>query len=168
MTPREQTIVAATVPQINEDEGFRARAYLDTRGVWTWGYGDTRHGVGPGKSCTIEQARQWRDDYLAELAGELSFHIPWWSGLSVARAAALLNMAYQLGLGGLQKFRLMLWALREGDYDLASREALSSKWADQTPARAKRIAAVLGPQPSPADIGPGALMAAISHPGDHA
>ena len=162
MTPREATIVAACTPQLNEDEGFRSRAYQDTRGVWTWGYGDTKHGVGPGKSCTIEQARAWRDAYLAELAGDLSFHIPWCTGLSVTRSAALLNMAYQLGLRGLLNFKQMLGALREGRFADAGREALDSLWAKQVPARAHRIAAVLTGSPPSGPNGHDALVAAAS------
>lgn len=53
---------------------------------------------------------------------------------------ALLNMCFQLGLSGLKQFRRMWAALDGKDYELAHAEALDSRWAKQTPNRAKRVA----------------------------
>jgi lysozyme len=47
---------------LKEHEGFRAKAYKDTAGVWTIGYGTIKidgRPVEEGMECTQEQATQW-------------------------------------------------------------------------------------------------------------
>ena len=56
---------------------------------------------------------------------------------------ALLDMSYQLGVSGLERFTDMLRALKAGDCDAAQAAALDSDWARQTPARAASVAARL-------------------------
>ena len=53
------------------------------------------------------------------------------------------DMCFQLGKTGLSKFKKMIKAIKEKDYELAAYEALNSKWAVQTPNRAKRNAEIL-------------------------
>ena len=52
-------------------------------------------------------------------------------------------MAYQIGVNGLLKFKKMISAIEFGDWEEAERQALDSKWAKQTPARAHRHAKVI-------------------------
>ena len=49
-------------------------------------------------------------------------------------------MAFNLGVGGLLQFKNMLYALKQGKFNLASQECLNSKYAKETKIRAKRIA----------------------------
>lgn len=63
--------------------------------------------------------------------------------LDERRQEAILNMCFQLGLSGLKGFRKMWAALAMRDYERAYTEALDSKWARQTPNRAKRAANIL-------------------------
>lgn len=58
-------------------------------------------------------------------------------------ALVLVDMAYQLGVNGLFKFKRMLQALAAQDYERASNELLDSKYAIQTPNRANRNAELL-------------------------
>lgn len=68
----------------------------------------------------------------------------WFTDLSPARQAAIECMAYQLGVGGIENFRMMRQALQHGDYGIASVEMLDSKWAlSDTPERAQRVAQVM-------------------------
>ena len=60
-----------------------------------------------------------------------------------AAKIGLLNAIYQLGVGGLLGFVHMWGYIRQGHYALAAREALNSKWAQQTPNRAARLARLL-------------------------
>ena len=48
-------------------------------------------------------------------------------------------MAFQLGIGGLLKFKRALGSIEDGQYKEASMEMLDSLWAQQTPERAKRL-----------------------------
>ena len=72
---------------------------------------------------------------------ELRAALPWFDTLDRVRQAALLNMAYQLGVAGLKGFPKMLAALRDQRWAEAEAQALDSMWAkEQTPARARRVA----------------------------
>jgi lysozyme len=51
------------------------------------------------------------------------------------------EMCYQMGAGGVAKFKNCLQAIREGDYEQASIEMMDSRWAKQTPERAAKMAA---------------------------
>ncbi|BCV03392.1 MAG: hypothetical protein CM15mV66_210 [uncultured marine virus] len=49
-------------------------------------------------------------------------------------------MVYQMGEGGVSKFKGMLSALRKGKYTDASDEMIDSLWYRQTPNRASELA----------------------------
>jgi lysozyme len=49
-------------------------------------------------------------------------------------------MAFQMGTEGLLGFERTLSLIRDGKYENAAAAMLQSKWAQQTPARAKRMA----------------------------
>ena len=49
------------------------------------------------------------------------------------------NMAFNLGITRLSKFRKMIAALEVGDYVTAGKEAQDSQWYNQVGARAERI-----------------------------
>jgi lysozyme len=49
-------------------------------------------------------------------------------------------MSFQLGVDGLLGFKQTLDAVKGGRYDEAAFDMLQSRWAQQTPARAKRLA----------------------------
>lgn len=66
-----------------------------------------------------------------------------WKGLGLlsdARRDAIIQMAFQLGVSGVMKFKKMLKALEVCEWSKAHKEALDSDWAKQTPARANRVA----------------------------
>lgn len=52
----------------------------------------------------------------------------------------VINMAFQLGLPRLLKFKNFRYHLNKCDYESASSEMLDSLWAKQTPNRAKELA----------------------------
>jgi lysozyme len=52
-------------------------------------------------------------------------------------------MAYQMGVDGVLKFKKMMIALQAENYEAAYKEALNSKWAQQTPERAQRVALLI-------------------------
>lgn len=122
-------------------EGFSATVYKDTLGFDTIGFGrlvDKRRGGGITRDEAIGLLRNDLNDRLNVLQ-KLSF----WGALGEARQAALLDMAYQLGTDGFMAFRGMIAALAKGDFATAANEALASKWAQQTPARAADIAKII-------------------------
>ena len=51
----------------------------------------------------------------------------------------IVEMVFQLGKTGVSKFRNMWKALKVPDYPTAAKEMLDSRWAKQTPGRAKEM-----------------------------
>lgn len=128
---------------IEREEGWRAHAYRDHLGFLTIGFGflvDERRGGGLPKHI----ADRWLDHLLAEIGRSLDARIPWWRGQPEDVQRALVGMAYQLGISGLLNFKRMMAALERGDRLEAAAESLDSTWARQTPARARRTAALIG------------------------
>lgn len=124
---------------LRRDEGCSLQAYQDTEGYWTIGFGrliDKRRGGG----ITMPEAEQLLANDVEKFLGELDAVLPWWRDLPKPAARGLANMAFNLGLSRLLKFRKMLQALHDGDYARAAEEALDSKWARQVGPRSARIA----------------------------
>jgi lysozyme len=71
---------------------------------------------------------------------EVLLALPWMPRLSEPRQAVLIGMAFQMGIGGLLKFKRTLGSVEDGQYGEAAKEMLDSTWAKQTPARAHRMA----------------------------
>lgn len=124
--------------QLRLDEGEKLHAYQDHLGYWTIGIGhliDKRKGGG----ITPEISRIIFQHDLREVRKGLTRALPWFPRLDLARQGVLVNMAFQMGVGGLLKFRDTLAHVEAGDYREASAEMLNSKWARQTPERAQRL-----------------------------
>ena len=127
---------------LRKEEGFRPHVYRDSEGYWTIGTGhlvDPRRGEGLPRE--IDDAWTIRDVRIIER--KIGQRISWWRFLDEVRRAVLVSMAYQLGVEGLMKFRRMLEAIRSRDFETAANEAMDSRWARQTPARARRHADAL-------------------------
>ena len=79
------------------------------------------------------------DSNITALKVELSNKISFFKGLPDYVQIILLEMAYQLGVNGLLKFKQTLEHINNKDYKKASVEMLISKWAIQTPNRAREL-----------------------------
>ena len=63
----------------------------------------------------------------------------WYRLLDGTRKGVIINMVYQMGLGGVLKFKKMIAAIEEKDYNAAAIEMMDSAWFRQTPNRANRL-----------------------------
>ena len=124
----------ATINQIKRHEGLRLHPYKCTAGKLTIGYGRNLEDKGISASEAEEMLLTDMCEVEERLFGEGLF-----SGLNDARKAVLINMGYQLGVSGLFKFKRMIAALDRKEYELAAKEMLNSRWAMQTPNRAKEL-----------------------------
>jgi len=128
--------------QIKEHEGFVPRVYKDSLGKRTIGYGHL---------CV--EPEQWDDDkeYTKEeleLVFQKDFeealknaeHLIGERNINNTAKEVIIEMVFQLGIGGVGKFKNMWKALDREDYGEASFQMMDSLWAKQTPNRAKKLA----------------------------
>lgn len=126
------------IADLKRDEGLRLKAYKDTVGVWTVGYGHAH--VAPGAVWTQEQAEAALIEDVKKHNAELERSIPWITELDPVRRRVLQNMAFNLGVKGLLGFKNTLGMVKSGDYAGAARGMLNSLWANQVKGRAVRLA----------------------------
>jgi lysozyme len=127
------------IRQLVSEEGEVLHAYEDHLGFVTIGVGrliDKRKGGG----ITKEESRYLLANDVKKYTDLVSNSIPFYSQLNEARQAVLVGMAFQMGIGGLMKFKNTLKAIEAGRYKEAGNNMLNSLWARQTPARARRMA----------------------------
>lgn len=99
--------------------------------------GDWRHGITKNAAFYL-----LRND-IEKVKKECELYIPFFNKLDGERKYALLDMAFNMGIVGLLKFKLMLSAIATGNFDKAAEECLNSRYAKQTGKRARRIANVI-------------------------
>ena len=120
-----------------KDEGFRSKVYPDHKGIPTIGYGTRIDEL----DITKEEAERWLDAELDEKEARLR-KIPEYEALSIVRKNVIRSMAYQMGVGGVKKFKNMWKAIAADDYIEASEQMRDSQWwrDPQTRTRADRMA----------------------------
>lgn len=125
--------------QLRGDEGVRPCVYQDHLGYYTIGVGRLVDSRKPGAGLRpIEMDFMLQND-IDDRIDALTRKLPWFQDLDDARKGVLLNMSFQLGVEGLLGFTTTLGLVRQGQYEAASVQMLKSKWASQTPERAKRM-----------------------------
>lgn len=127
------------VAQIKRHEGLVLHAYNDSLGYLTIGYGRLIDKAKHGGISEAEAEYLLQNDVSIVLAA-LHRNIPFFDSLCVARQAVLVNMAFQMGIQGVQKFKKTLSLVEMGLYDEAADNMLKSLWAKQTPNRANEMA----------------------------
>jgi lysozyme len=125
--------------QLRIDEGVVAHAYQDSLGFWTIGIGrliDKRRGGG----LSQEEISYLLSNDIESKSRDLFKALPWLKAAPEPVRGALVNMAFQMGVAGVLGFTTTLGLIKDGKYKEASEQMLKSKWAVQTPERAKRMA----------------------------
>ena len=119
------------IEDIKQEEGFSGTVYKCTEGFDTVGYGTKL-------PLTKEESELILNHRLNQTKAQLTSYL---YDLDIKPEAwdILFNMAYQLGVNGVLKFKKMIEALRSKDYKEASKQGLDSLWAKQTPNRANRL-----------------------------
>ena len=77
---------------------------------------------------------------IRRVMAECQKKIPFWKYLDAERKYALLDMAFNLGINRLLRFKKMLSEMAIGNYRGAAKECLNSKYARDVGKRAERIA----------------------------
>ena len=121
--------------QLLVDEGLRLKPYRCTAGKLTIGVGRNLED----KGISAAEALGLLDNDIDEFWKELTSLLPWVLTAPEAVQEVLLNMAFNLGVPGLLKFKETLRLLQSGDYRRAAAAMLDSKWAKQVGLRAERL-----------------------------
>lgn len=133
-------------------EGYREMPYKCSKGFLTIGVGrnlktnplteeekkvcgDYMHGI------TKNMAFYLLRNDIAKAKRECEKNIPFFNSLDKERRYCLIDMCFQLGIGGLLGFKRMLKAMGVKNWEKAHDECLDSDYARyDTPTRAQRIA----------------------------
>lgn len=133
-----QSVKDILLPQLRRHEGLRLHPYKCPADKWTIGYGRNLEDRG----ITQAEAEYLLANDVEETIAQLST-MPGYNNADTKRKAVLVNMAFQMGVAGVKKFKNMWAALEEQDYKAASAEMLNSRWARQTPSRANELARIM-------------------------
>lgn len=147
----DRTIMIA---ELDRDEDNRLRAYKDTVGKWTIGVGRNLDDVGTApldrtvadvkaNGITADESARMLAHDLDRIDGDLDKRLAWWRELNAVRQRVLVNMCFNMGIGGLCGFVNTLGMIRDHRYTEAASNMLQSKWARQVGARATRLAAMM-------------------------
>lgn len=126
------------IAELERDEGRVLHAYTDSLGYLTIGIGrliDKRRGGG----ISNEEADILKRNDVAKVRRQLDEKLPWWRELDPVRQRAIQNMAFQLGIDGLQEFKTSLRHIQSRNWSSAAANLRASLWARQTPNRAGRV-----------------------------
>jgi lysozyme len=134
-----QDLLTKGIEQIKRHEGLVLHAYEDSLGYLTIGYGRLIDRAKNGGISEAEAEYLLQNDVSIVLSA-LHRNITFFDSLCVPRQAVLVNMAFQMGIAGLLKFKKTLTLIEMGDYDGAADGMLKSLWAKQTPNRAAEMA----------------------------
>lgn len=131
----KQAALTHAIADIKVHEAFRAKAYRDTVGVWTIGYGFTA-GVREGDTITRQRAEEYLLERVLVAVRDARVLLgPAFDALDGPRQAIMINMSFNLGRTRLGAFVSMLAAVRAGDYNRAAAEMVNSKWCRQVKTR---------------------------------
>lgn len=136
--------------QLMRHEGARRDAlgfhvpYRCTAGALTIGYGHNLDakpvpGIGAQSRMSEDEAVSLLDKDVADAEHMLRNGLHFVHALDPVRYAVLVNMTFNLGIGGLLTFTNTLADIERGDYAAASHRMLQSKWAAQVGSRALEL-----------------------------
>lgn len=132
------------------EEGYKLKVYPDQFGYKTVGIGTNIEANNPvdiiGRSLRMgDKITSYECDKLfqycfTKTCKQIKQHIYFFNDLDYIRAAAIINLSYQLGIYGLLEFKRFLKCMEQKDWDGAVVELRDSKYAHQTPERCERVA----------------------------
>ena len=138
-------------------EGLKLQVYQDTLGIDTIGIGRNLEDRGITQQelddldiPSIDHVYEWGITeadavYLAEndvqiVEEELVRAHPCVDSLDAVRQLIVIDMAFNMGVPRLNKFKMMWAAIHDEDYPTAAKEMLDSRWASQVKGRATKLA----------------------------
>jgi len=120
---------------IKKHEGYVGIVYKDSLGIDTIGYGFAIKDLELDEDiCDIILDRK-----LKNLDDRIKLKFGWYKYMPPRIQIIITEMCYQLGVTGFSKFKKTISYLQDKQWKNASIEMLDSRWAKQTPNRAKEM-----------------------------
>ena len=143
--------------ELVKHEGLRLQVYQDTLGIDTIGIGRNLKDRGISKEeldeldiPTIDHVYEYgiteadamllAENDVQIVEEELLRAHPCVEDLDAVRQLVLVDMAFNMGVPRLCKFKKMWNAIHENKFDVASKEMLDSRWANQVKSRSVKLA----------------------------
>ena len=120
-------------------EGKRNRPYLDTNGFLTVGIGRNLDA----NPLSDDEINYLFDNDIKRVLNDCWHHLPWFGDLSQERQYVVIDMVFNLGIGGFLKFKKMIAAIEREDWQTAAAEMVNSKWAADVGQRAAELATIM-------------------------
>jgi lysozyme len=132
--------IEVVLERLKRHEGFSPTVYKDSLGFDTIGYGFAI------KDLVLD--RDISSQILRNIVYELVFKVQekfgWFRFMPGAIQEVIVEMCFQIGISGFSKFKKTIGYFRELKWEKASIEMLDSKWAKQTPNRARELSNIVG------------------------
>ena len=143
--------------ELVKHEGLRLQVYQDTLGIDTIGIGRNLKDRGISKEeldeldiptighvyeygITEADAMLLAENDVQIVEEELLRAHPCVEDLDAVRQLVLVDMAFNMGVPRLCKFKKMWNAIHENKFDIAAKEMLDSRWATQVKSRSTKLA----------------------------
>mmetsp|Transcript_110762 Transcript_110762/g.155454 ORF Transcript_110762/g.155454 Transcript_110762/m.155454 type:complete len:194 (-) Transcript_110762:58-639(-) len=128
---------------IKQHEGFVGQVYKDTMGYSTVCWGHLDRGATVGQKFTTAQCNAYfKSDYATAYNGAKTL-VTNWNSLNAARQCVLIDMTYNLGLGGIRSFHTFLGYVQDGEFSKAASDMMGTAWAGQVGRRASEDSQML-------------------------
>jgi lysozyme len=135
-------ILRALIEKLKEllirHEGLKLFPYRDSLGRLSIGVGRNLEVTG----VSQEEVQLLLDNDIKQAIQSAST-LPWYSKLNETRQIVILSMIFNMGLGGLLKFKGMIRAIEHGDFYTAADEMLDSRLTTQVGIRAHELAGMM-------------------------
>ena len=123
------------IDSIKQHEGFVPTVYKDSLGIDTIGYGFAIKDLFLNKDlCDLILERK-----ISHLLEKINDKFTWYKYMPPAIQDIVVEMCYQMGVYGFSRFKKTIAYLQDKKFEEASVEMLDSRWAIQTPNRAKEL-----------------------------
>ena len=124
---------------LKKHEGLRLKVYRDSLGILTIGYGRNLESRG----ITNEEADMMLENDIKWFTTQLQHELPWFDSKPENVKTVMVNMAFNLGVGGLLGFTHTLSLIENSQYEEAAEAMLKSLWAKQVGGRAIELSELL-------------------------
>lgn len=119
---------------LTKHEGCKTEVYLCSEGIPTAGIGHALYAdeeMPVGTDVDMEQVLEWFKEDVDEAVADCCALFLNFASLPDQVQRVLVNMAFNLGRSRLGKFKNMITAVNEGNWEKAANEMVDSRWYNQ-------------------------------------